>query len=162
MTTSTPSQKGIRPASPGLWLALVSAAGFGTSGAFAKSLLEAGWSPGGAVTVRIGGAALALLVPAAVALRGNWRVLLRHRRMLGVYGLVAVAAVQFAYFNAVTRLSVGVALLLEYLAPVLLIGWAWVRHGERPTRVTIAGAALAIAGLGLVLVVTGSVAVAVM
>ena len=46
----------------GIWLAIVSAAAFGTSGALAKSLLETGWSPGAAVTVRISGAALVLLV----------------------------------------------------------------------------------------------------
>lgn len=161
MTSSPPTERtsSTRPITPGLGLALVSAAGFGTSGVFAKSLLEAGWSPGGAVTVRIGGAALALALPAAVVMRGRWRVLRRHARMLTVYGLVAVAACQFCYFNAVTRLSVGVALLLEYLAPVLMIGWLWLRHGSRPSRVTVGGTALAVGGLVLVLDVTGSVEV---
>src|SRR3954451_6651602 len=61
----------------GLGLALVSAATFGTSGAFASSLLVAGWTAGAAVTVRVVLAAAALTVPALLALRGRVRQL-RH------------------------------------------------------------------------------------
>ncbi|HEV2886097.1 MAG TPA: DMT family transporter, partial [Jatrophihabitans sp.] len=63
---------------------------------------------------------------------------------------------QLCYFNAVARLSVGVALLLEYLGILLVVGWLWLRHGRRPRRLTVAGAAAAILGLALVLDVTGS------
>lgn len=157
MTTTSPAPPvaASRRSTSGLWLALLSAAGFGTSGVFAKSLLEAGWSPGGAVTVRIGGAALLLLVPAAWSLRGRWHALRRHAGLIVAYGLVAVAACQFAYFNAVTHLSVGVALLIEYLAPVLLVAWLWVRTRTAPSRLTLTGSALSVAGLVLVLDVTG-------
>lgn len=60
---------GDRATASGLALALVSAAAFGTSGSFAASLLDAGWSPGAAVTARIGVAALVLTVPALIQLR---------------------------------------------------------------------------------------------
>jgi drug/metabolite transporter (DMT)-like permease len=59
------------------------------------------------------------------------------------------------YFNAVSRLSVGVALLLEYLGIVLVVGWLWLRHGHRPRRLTNVGAVGAIIGLLLVLDLTG-------
>ena len=161
MTTAaaTPTASSPPRATVGIWLALFSAAGFGTSGTFGKSLLEAGWSPGAAVTARIGGAALVMAGPAALAARGRWRLLRRHAGLLAVYGLVAMAACQLFYFNAVTRLSVAVALLLEYLAPVLIIGWLWLRSGVRPSRLTLAGAAISIGGLVLVLDVTGAVRV---
>ena len=45
-----------------------------------------------------------------------------RRPALLAYGVIAVAGAQLCYFSAVQYLSVGVALLLEYLAPVLLIG----------------------------------------
>ncbi len=140
----------------GIWLALVSAATFGTSGAFAKSLMEIGWSPGAAVTARIAGAALVMAVPAAVALRGRWQPLRQNAGLVTAYGLVAIAACQLFYFNAVTRLSVGVALLLEYLGPILVVGWLWLRHGHRPRPMTLLGIALSVAGLLLVLDVTGT------
>jgi drug/metabolite transporter (DMT)-like permease len=50
---------------------------------------------------------------------------------------------------------VGVALLLEYLGVVLVVGWLWLRHGQRPRRLTITGGAVAIAGLALVLNLAG-------
>ncbi len=139
----------------GIWIALVSAASFGTSGAFAKSLLETGWSPGAAVTIRIAGAALALLVPAIFALRGRWHLLRRNVGLITAYGLIAMAACQLFYFNAVTTLSIGVALLLEYLGVVLVVLWLWARHGQRPRRWTLLGIVLSIGGLALILDVTG-------
>jgi drug/metabolite transporter (DMT)-like permease len=159
VTAADPTRTGAGPAGVGLWFALLSAASFGTSGGFAKSLLEAGWSPGAAVTARIGGAAVVLAVPTAVALRGRWSAVGQHRRMLLTYGVVAMAFCQFCYFNAVTTLSVGVALLLEYLAPVLIVGWLWLRSGRRPSRLTILGSVVSLAGLVLVLNITGSVRV---
>ncbi len=142
-----------------MWLALGSAAAFGSSGPFAKSLLEAGWSPAAAVTARIVVAALVLLAPALVLLRGRWHLLRRNAVLLLTYGVVAVAAVQLAFFTAVSTLSVGVALLLEYLGVVLVVLWLWVRHGHRPRRWTVVGIALAVVGLVLVLDVLGGMRV---
>ncbi|MEO7446857.1 MAG: DMT family transporter [Humibacillus sp.] len=139
----------------GVLVALASAAAFATSGAFAKSLLVAGWSPGAVVTVRITLAALVLLVPTLVSLRGRWGALRRNAAVVIGYGLTGVAGCQLAYFSAVTHLSVGVALLLEYLAPVLIVGWLWARHRRAPRRLTVGGIGLAMIGLLLVLDVTG-------
>jgi drug/metabolite transporter (DMT)-like permease len=140
----------------GLGLAVASAATFGSSGAFAKALLVEGWSPAAVVTARMAGAALVLLPAVAVVLRGRWHLLRRNARFAAAYGLIAVALCQFAYFNAVERLSVAVALLLEYLAPVLIVGYLWAR-GARPGRLTLVGVLLSMAGLLLVLDVFGAV-----
>jgi drug/metabolite transporter (DMT)-like permease len=139
-----------RPPS-GIWVALLSAATFGVSGPFAKSLLEIGWSPGAAVGVRIGGAALVLLVPVLLSLRGRWSTLRGNALTLTIYGVTAIALCQLFYFNAVARMSVGVSLLLEYLAPVLIVGWLWIRTRRAPHRLTSIGAVVAILGLLLVL-----------
>jgi len=140
----------------GLTLAVLSAATFGTSGAFASSLIDAGWSPAAAVITRIAVAALVLTVPAVLQLRGRWWLLRRGAARAAAYGLVAVAGCQLFYFNAIERMPVGVALLLEYLAAVLVVGWLWLRHGQRPRRLTVVGAAAAVAGLAMVLDLTGS------
>jgi drug/metabolite transporter (DMT)-like permease len=146
----------MRTSSAGLGLAVLSAATFGTSGTFASSLMAAGWSPGAAVSARIAVAALILTIPALVQLRGRWALLRRSLPAVIAYGLVAVAGCQLFFFNAVEHLSVGVALLLEYSGTLLVVLWVWLRHGQRPRRLTVAGAALAIAGLVLVLDLTGS------
>ena len=140
----------------GLGLALLSGATFGTSGSFASSLLAAGWTAGAAVTVRVVVAALVLTIPALIVLRR--RTAAPHRRGLRaatVYGLVVVAGCQLAFFNAVEHLSVAVALLVEYSGVLLVVGWLWLRHGQRPRRMTIAGAVVAVLGLALVLDIVG-------
>jgi drug/metabolite transporter (DMT)-like permease len=144
-----------RGARAGLGLALVSSAAFGTSGTFARALIDAGWSPAAAVTVRVSIAAVLLLIPAALAIRGRWQVLRRNIGMVTVYGLVAIAGCQVFYFNAVEHLSVGVALLLEYMGIILVVGWLWLRSGQPPRRLTIAGSVAAVIGLVLVLDLVG-------
>ena len=139
----------------GFVLALFSAATFGTSGTFARSLIDSGWSPAAAVAIRISIAAVLLAIPAVVTLRGRWNVLWRNIRMVTIYGLVAIAGCQVFFFNAVQHLSVGVALLLEYMGIILIVGWLWIRHGERPRRLTIAGSVAAVLGLILVLNLVG-------
>jgi len=144
-----------RGAGLGLGLAVLASATFGTSGSFASSLMASGWSPGAAVTVRIGLAALALTVPAVVSMRGRWGLLRANLAAIAAYGLVAVAGCQLFYFNALDHLSVGVALLLEYSGTLLVVLWVWLRHGQRPRRLTVTGGVVAIGGLALVLDLTG-------
>jgi drug/metabolite transporter (DMT)-like permease len=139
----------------GLALAVLSAATFSTSGSFARSLIDAGWSPAAAVAARLSAAALMLAVPAALSLRGRWHVLRRNSAMVTWYGIVAVASGQVCYFNAVQHLSVGVALLLEYLGMILVVGWLWIRHGQAPRRMTAAGSVVALIGLMCVLDLAG-------
>jgi len=135
----------------GLGFAFASAASFGLSGSLARGLMDAGWSSAAAVSVRILLAAVVLAPLAVVQLRGRWELLRRNLPLVGVYGLLAVAGCQLAFFNAVERMPVGVALLIEYMSPVAVIGWLWLTRGQRPGPRTVAGALLAIAGLVLVL-----------
>ncbi len=140
----------------GLLLALVSAATFGTSGSFAGALLDAGWSPGAAVTTRIGLAAVFLTVPALIQLRGRWILLRRNLGLVVIFGLAAVAAAQLFFFLSVERVPVGVAILLEYSGVLLVVGWLWWR-GQRPGPLTLSGAVVAMVGLVLVLDLLGAV-----
>lgn len=145
-----------RAAATGTGLAVLSAATFGTSGPFGASLMNAGWTPGAAVTARIAVAALVLTVPAVAQLRGRWASLRRGMGGVLVYGLFAIVAAQLCFFEAVEHLSVGVALLLEYSGTLLVVAWTWLRYGQRPRRLTVLGGVLALGGLVLVLNLTGS------
>jgi drug/metabolite transporter (DMT)-like permease len=109
------------------------------------------------VSVRIAIAAVVLAVPGALALRGRWHLLRESRLTVIAYGVAAVAGAQLCYFYAVSYMQVGVALLIEYTAPVAVVMWLWLRHGNRPSRLTVVGAALASVGLVLVLdVISGA------
>ena len=108
-------------------------------------------------TVRTAIAAAVLLVPGALALRGRWHLVRDNAGLVTLYGISAVAGAQLCYFYAVSYMQVSVALLLEYTAPVAVVLWLWLRHGHRPSGLTVLGAAIAAGGLVLVLdVISGA------
>ena len=148
ISTSMPTRSPVRP---GLVLALVSAATFGSSGVGAKALITSGWTAGGAVLVRLGGAAIVLVIAATLVHRGRWPLGPGSVRVLVFYGTVAMAGTQYAYFNAIRTLDVSVALLIEFLAPVLLLVWSAAHTRTVPSLPTLLGATVAIAGLVLVI-----------
>ena len=150
LTRDTPVAAG-RDAGTGLLLAIVSAATFGMSGALARPLLDAGWSAGGVVLLRIAVGALAVLPFGLAAMRRRWPLLGRALPTVVLYGILAVAGAQFCYFSAVQTMEVGPALLIEYTAPAAVVVWMWVAHGQRPGRLTVVGAVVAALGLLLVL-----------
>lgn len=131
----------------GFLLAVGSAGSFALSGIFASALMSAGWSPGAAATVRIVCSALVLLVPTLVMLRGNWRLVRAAWRQLLLFGLLAVAGCQLAFFLAVQFIAPSLALLIEFMGPVLLVLWFWARTRIAPSSLTLLGAAVAVAGL---------------
>jgi drug/metabolite transporter (DMT)-like permease len=130
----------------GLGLALLSAVAFGGSGVAAKPLIEAGLDPLHVVWLRVAGAALVML-PLAVRHRGLLR---RRPGLLAGFGLLAVAGVQACYFAALSRIPVGVALLIEYLAPALVLGWVRFVQRRPVTRAAAVGVVLAVGGLACV------------
>ncbi|MGF3053966.1 EamA family transporter [Microbacterium sp. YY-03] len=135
----------------GLVLAIATALSFGTSGALAKGFIDAGWTPGSVVLARIWIAAIALAIPTIIAMRGKWSVMRKAWPIVLLYGALAVAATQLFYFQAVVTIDVGIALLIEYTAPVLVIVWVWVRSRVRPSGATFIGAAIALLGLAVML-----------
>ncbi len=140
----------------GIVLAVGSALAFSSSGPLVKPLLEAGWSLSAALIVRMGLAGI-ILSPALVRTARRQRFFLRrHSRSLLVFGLVPVAGCQMLFFSAMQRMPVAVALLLQYLAPVLLVAFVWIRTRRAPSRLVLIGSVVAIAGLVLVVDISGA------
>lgn len=135
----------------GIVLGLASGLAFGAGGAIVKPLLESGWSPGAAVFLRITVAAVLLAVPGLIALRFDLRPLWRAKWIVLLYSAIAVAGVQLAFYTAIARIPVSTALLIEYLAPVALVAFIWLRTRRAPQLVVLAGSVVAIAGLMLVI-----------
>lgn len=150
--TSSPSS----PQALGLALAVLSAIAFAGGGPFARPLLEAGWTAGGVVFMRAIAAGLVMLPFAAWAVRRDPGVVLRNWKIVLGYGLIAIAAAQYFYYGAIERLPVSIAMLVMYLAPVLLLLLSWVTTRRRPAMLALVGAAGCIGGLLLVLDLSGS------
>lgn len=151
MTATTDARPAADQFQVGLLFAIGSALAFGMSGPLAKALMEAGWSPTAAVTARLAGGAVAMAAFASLC-KPDWvREALRHWKTVVAYGFAPIAGAQLCYYNAVAHLSVGVALLLEYTSPVLVVGWLWATTRRRPSTLTMAGVVLAVVGIMLVL-----------
>jgi drug/metabolite transporter (DMT)-like permease len=103
------------------------------------------------VTARLVGGAIVLAIIATMVHRTWVREAFTYRRTVVFYGVIPIAGAQLCYYNAVAHMSVGVALLLEYLSPVLVVGWLWATTRHRPCNLTLAGVAMAIGGIMLVL-----------
>jgi drug/metabolite transporter (DMT)-like permease len=121
-----------------------------------RVVLRAGVTPAELTTVRITGTALCLLAFCLVFRRGALRPPQgRLRWLLLLHGLVGVAALQWAYFVAIDRLPIGLALLLEYQAPLLVALWARFVQGEHLRRRAWVGLGLALLGLAMATGVLG-------
>lgn len=94
---------------------------FAFSGTVAKILLLGGLSPWRLTQVRCAGALL-LLVSATLLTRGpSLRIARADLGHMLAFGVVGVAVVQALYFLAISRVSIGIALLLEFTAPVWIL-----------------------------------------
>lgn len=164
MTVSTASLPvipavGIAPArlrTTGLVMAVASALAFSSSGPFIKPLLEAGWSLGAALLVRMGVAGLILSPALFSAIRRQPGFLRRHWRLILGFGLMPVLGCQLFFFSAMQRMPVAVALLIQYLAPVMLVVFVWLRTRKAPSALVLWGSAVAIIGLVLVVDISGA------
>jgi len=140
----------------GLVIAVIAAVSFGASGAFVKPLLESGWSPAAAVTLRVLTGGVVLAPFAFLAVRGKWAAVWRARWRILAMALIGVAATQLVYFAAIQRIPVSSAILIEYMAPLLLVAVVWIRTRKTPKVVVLIGSVVALAGLVLVVNPGGS------
>lgn len=140
----------------GIVTGLASALAFASSGPLLKPLIEAGWSTGAAASVRMGGAALVMLPILILALRRDPGILRRNAVIIVGFGATGVAGCQLFYLAAIQRMPVGVALLVQYLAPVLLVGLAWIDTRRAPGRLVLIGSAVSIVGLVFVIDIGGA------
>jgi drug/metabolite transporter (DMT)-like permease len=145
-----------RVSTSGLLLAVASALAFSSSGPFIKPLLEAGWSLGAALLVRMGVAGLILSPALFRAMRRQRGFLRRHGLLILGFGLMPVLGCQLFFFSAMQRMPVAVALLIQYLAPVMLVVFVWLRTRRAPSALVLWGSATAIVGLILVVDISGA------
>ena len=145
-----------RVSTSGLVLAVASALAFSSSGPFIKPLLEAGWSLGAALLVRMGVAGLILSPALFLAMRRQPAFLRRHWKLILGFGLMPVLGCQLFFFSAMQRMPVAVALLIQYLAPVMLVAFVWLRTRKAPSALVLWGSAVAIVGLVLVVDISGA------
>ena len=122
---------------------------FAVNGTVAKVVLQSGISSLRLTEVRCTGALVGFFLIAV--LRGNsLRMKLRELPFMLLFGVVGVALVQLFYFLAIRRLAIGVGLIIEYIAPVLIALWSRYVWQRRLPRAVWIALGVALAGLALV------------
>src|ERR687898_398137 len=123
---------------------------FALNGTVSKVVLQSGISSLELTQVRATGAFLGFALVLAVTRRQSLRVTRRELPYLIVFGIAGVALVQWLYFVSIGRLPIGVALLIQYIAPILIALWAWSVFKESIRRRIWIALVLAVVGLAVV------------
>jgi drug/metabolite transporter (DMT)-like permease len=134
----------------GYLMVLSAAVLFAVNGVVAKVILSSGLSSLRLTEVRITGAAIGLLAALGLARPASLHIAKRDLPFLAVFGICGLALVQWLYFFAIHRLEIGIALLIQFLAPLLVALWARFVARRTVRRRLWLALALALSGLALV------------
>ncbi|MSY98085.1 MAG: EamA family transporter, partial [Actinobacteria bacterium] len=148
LTGITPAKQ--RHPMTGYLLYLAAAFLFALNGTVSKSLLLTGIEATRLSQIRVSSAFLLLLVLVAITRPAALRITKKELPVLLVYGVIGVGMTQFLYFVALQTLPVGVALLIEFTAPIMVA--LWFRFGmKQATRKSVwIALVLALTGLAMV------------
>jgi drug/metabolite transporter (DMT)-like permease len=134
----------------GYVLVAAGAAMFALGGNLARYMLDDGVSAMRLSQLRSAGSLL--ILAAALALTRPERMRIRRSDMpqLAFLGICGLALVHATYYAAIDRLEIGVALVIQYMAPLLLLLWLRFRHGRRVATSLWGAVGLSIVGCALV------------
>ena len=142
--------QGKRNPNLGWFLTLASSLFFGLNASTSKVLVHAGFTPNFIVGYRsTATAALALILVLVVNPRAL-KLRLRELPMLVLFGVVGITLMQWTYTNAVSRLPVGISLLIEYTASVVVPIVNWLIFRKRAGRGLWLGIAFTMGGVLIV------------
>jgi drug/metabolite transporter (DMT)-like permease len=136
-------------------MAAAAATLWGVNGTISKVILASGVSSLRLTEVRCAGAFVGLAAILAVRAPSRMKVHARELPFLALFGIGGLAFVQWLYFLAIHRVPIGIALLVQYLAPLLVALWARFVYREPVRRRIWLALALALGGLALIVNVGG-------
>lgn len=134
----------------GTALALMGALGFATSGPLSESVLAAGVSPLQLSQMRQTVSAAVLLILVLVLRPRALRLRPAELPMVALYGVTSYLLLQTFYFIAISRIPIGIALLIQFTAPAWVSLWVRFVRGTRLPRLTWLAMGLTLIGLVLV------------
>ena len=121
-----------------------------SSGVAGKSLFSEGVTPFELVQIRVTVSTILLAVVFVVCDRTLFRIRAKEIPYFGLLGGVTMALVQITYFYAVSKIQVAAAILLQYMAPILVSFYAVCFWRERLTVAKTLSLLLSLTGCYLV------------
>ena len=134
----------------GYLMVAVAATLFAVNGTVSKVVLGSGLSSLELTQIRSTGAAAGFLAFLLLFARATLRVGRRELLFLVVFGITGIGFVQWLYFIAIDHLPVGIALLIQFLGPLLVALFARFVYHERIRRRIWGALVLCIVGLSVV------------
>jgi drug/metabolite transporter (DMT)-like permease len=123
---------------------------FALNGTVVKSILLSGVSATTLSETRAMGAFVVLFIVVAITRPRALRIRRDEWKLLLAYGVIGVAMTQFLYFVAIERMPIGIALIIEFTAPIWVV--LWVRFGRQQAVRGIVWVGLLLAVIGLALI----------
>ena len=145
MRSTTGSREGFA-----VLLVVLGVVAFSVNAGVSRIALDAGVSPAVLSGVRAVGAAAFLGLAVLLFRRAHWRVPRQDLAVLVIYGLVGLGIMPLFYFEAISRIPIALALLLEYLAPLWVALWARFVRKQTVNRLLWPAVALTVVGLGII------------
>jgi drug/metabolite transporter (DMT)-like permease len=129
---------------------LIAATLFALNGTISKSILLTGIDASRLSQLRVSAAFLILLIVVAITRPRRLRIRRDEVWLLLAYGILGIAMTQYMYFVAISLLPVGIALLIEFTAPIMVALWFHFAMHHRTPRIVWLGLVIALTGLALV------------
>lgn len=134
----------------GYALTAVAATMFALNGVLARFLLDDGVSATHLSQLRATISWVILVGVLAVIGRHRLRIARGDLPRMAWFGIAGLALVNASFYAAIDRLTIGVALVIQYLAPLALLVWLRVAHGRRLSSSLWGAVALSVVGCAFV------------
>jgi drug/metabolite transporter (DMT)-like permease len=137
---------------PAIGYAMVAVAAtlFAVNGTVSKVILSSGIDAGQLTEVRCAGALLGLTLIALATRPSSLRIRREELPLIVALGVGGLALVQWSYFFAIHRVAIGIALVIQFVGPILVALWARFVYGEQVRARIWFALALALTGLALI------------
>jgi drug/metabolite transporter (DMT)-like permease len=113
---------------------VMSSLGFSIGPSLAKHAYESGANPLGVMTIRFTIASLIMLVLRQIILRNEPLPTIKMILEMFAIGALGIMTVSFAYFLAIESIDTGLAIVLWYCNPLIVVLMSWIFFRKRPTR----------------------------
>lgn len=137
----------------GTVITLVAGIAWGLSGVSGQYLMTRGVTVEMITTLRLVISGVVLLGVAYLTSRDQLMAVLKNKKaLLGIFlfALLGLVLNQITYLQAIYYTNAGTATVLQYLCPILVLGYTCLRDRQKPTAVELMSIALAVVGTFLI------------
>lgn len=133
---------------------VMSSFGFSIGPTLAKNAYDAGANPLGVMTVRFTIASLIMLILRQIAMRKESFPSLKLILEMFLVGALGITIVSFTYFLAIETIDTGLAIVMWYCFPVIVVLISWIVFKKRPSRNIVISLFFSLTGI---IITTGQV-----